>query len=99
MAEKNPNIVTVEACGVSIDVDKTRLEDVRYITAMGALSDETIPMSEKMVWYVRALNVLLDNKAYDVQTALANANGGILTGDVFGEFYAELMERLAAKNS
>lgn len=87
MAARNPDIRTIEACGVTVDVDISNLIDARFTTAMGRVSDDTISESEKLVWYTRALDVLFDGDTWAIQTKLAEANGGKLSLDEFNEFF------------
>ena len=98
MAAVNPDIVHVESCGVSVDINKGVFNDVRYMTAMAAVSDESRTETERLVWYVRALDLLFGGDAYKVQNQLANANGGKLDEETFNTFYREIMEQVAAKN-
>lgn len=92
------DIVKIEAGGIVADVDKGVTEDVRFATAMARLSDETVPESEKLVWFTRALEILFCGNTYAIQSELAKANGGRLTEDVFSSFFNEVMEQLASKN-
>ena len=92
------DIVKVKAGGVNVEVDKGAFEDVRFMTAMARLSDETVPENEKMVWYARALEVIFGGNTYAIQCNLANAHGGRLTQEDFSEFFSELMEQVASKN-
>ena len=84
--------------GVTVEVDVSAFEDVRFMTAMARLSDETVPEDEKMVWYARALEVIFGGKTYAVQCDLAKAHDGRLTHDDFSAFFSELMEEVASKN-
>ena len=88
----------MKAGGVNVEVDKGAFEDVRFMTAMARLSDETVPESEKLVWFTRALEILFCGNTYAIQSELAKANGGRLTEDVFSSFFNEVMEQLASKN-
>ena len=92
------DIVKVKAGGVSVEVDKGAFEDVRFMTAMARLSDETVPENEKMVWYARALEVIFGGNTYAIQCDLAKAHNGRLTQEDFSEFFSELMEQVASKN-
>ena len=92
------DIVKVKAGGVNVEVDKGAFEDVRFMTAMARLSDETVPENEKMVWYARALEVIFGGNTYAIQCNLANAHSGRLTQEDFSEFFSELMEQVASKN-
>ena len=98
MASKNPDIVAVEACGISVEVDSAALRDVRFATAMGAVSDESLPDGKKMVWFVRAIEVLFGGNAYAVQTQLAEANGGHADSELFNEFLTKVLEAVGSKN-
>ena len=97
MAMENPNIIKVDACGVSVKVDKSAFEDVRYVMAMGAVSDESKSESEKLIWYTRALDVLFGGKAYGIMNQLAIANGGKLDEPTWEKFFKAVMES-ASKN-
>ena len=92
------DIVKVKAGGVNVEVDKGAFEDVRFMTAMARLSDETVPENEKMVWYARALEVIFGGNTYAIQCDLAKAHNGRLTQEYFSEFFSELMEQVASKN-
>lgn len=92
MAEKNPEIKTIEACGVKVDIDLSNFADVRVAVAMAHVSDDTLAQGEKLIWYSRALDVIFGGDTYRIQTDLANANGGKLTEDVFSEFFKAVME-------
>lgn len=96
--EESSSIVKVNACGVSVEVDKSRMADVRFSFAMGALSDATKPLDEKLVWYGRALDILFGGEVYEVMTKLADANGGELSMDTWQKFYAAILEQCAEKN-
>lgn len=98
MAAINPEIVHIQACGVEVDIDKGVFEDVRLMTAMARLSDESLPENERLVWYVRGLEILFEGKTYEVQNKLAAANGGRLTESTFNTFYSEIMEQVGSKN-
>ena len=97
MAKKD--IVSVEACGIKVDVDKSRFADVRFAVAVGKLSDQKVDEGDKIVWFSRAMDVLFSDGAYDVMCDLAEANGGTFTTDDFEPFLTEVIKAADAKNS
>ena len=89
--------VKVEACNVAIEVDRSRLLDTRFLTAMGAVSDSSRDPGEKLVWYTRALEVVFKDP-YKVMTQLADANGGVLDEETWNGFFNAVLEAAGSKN-
>ena len=96
MAKKDN--VKVEACGISVEIDKARFADVRFTVAIGKLSDPKVPDDDKLMWYSRAMDVLFSDDAYDVMCRLADANGGTFAIDDFEGFFTEVVKAADAKN-
>lgn len=92
--------ITVESHGVTAEVDPGRLADMRFTLCLSRTADECATDAEKLVSYGRMLSVLFgDDGAYGVMCALADANGGSCGADLFNAFFADVLERVGAKNS
>ena len=88
----------VEACGIEVEVDVTKLNDARFMLAISKVSDDKVPAEKRLVWYSRMLDMMFDDDAYGVMCDLADANGGTVDNDMFAEFLKQVMEAVGAKN-
>ena len=99
MAEKKASgRKSVEACGITVEIDASVFNDARFMLAISKVSDDRVSDDKKLVWYSRALDLLFDEDAYGVMCDLADANGGQVGIDKFNEFFQQVMEAVGGKN-
>lgn len=106
MADVDGKTIKVKAGGITAEVDPRKFADVRVQLDMGklALFDErknkdNDASMEAMRTYAHMLEVMFGGDAEDVMERLAEKHDGILTNDVWGDFFKELLESPALKNS
>lgn len=95
MAE-NREKVTVG--GIEVDFDKAKLADMRFTVMLGDLSDETLDEGAKLTLVAQMLRFMFGGERYKIMDALAEKNGGALTGDEFVEWWTEFLGEVGAKN-
>ncbi len=99
MAAKKSSAKNVEVQGIKLSIDLERFEDPRFAYALGKISDDALNSFEKLKWVNRLQDTLFGDDAYRVMCELADKNGGKLSEEQWKDFYAQVMEAVAAKNS
>ena len=96
MAAESETIKNIEVDGIALEVDTSRLEDVRFTYALGKVSAGETPDAEKLVWYARMLDALFGDKAYGIMCEVAG--DGALTAGAWSDFYMKVLEAVGQKN-
>ena len=98
MSKPADTTVKVESHGVEVDIDVSKLDDVRVTFAIAQGQDPRGDATSKMVAYMHLCDYLFGD-ALGVADRLAQANGGTASNEMFNEFLADVFEQVGAKNS
>lgn len=90
--------VIVNYGGVDITVKPDMLGDMRVLFLMGKVNKRSVPVIDKLGYYNDLMELIVDGDLYDVYTAIAEENGGVMGADEMGEFIKTVLEAAGAKN-
>lgn len=93
MAEK------LEINGINVEFDKDKLADMRFITMLGDIEDESLSQEEKLIVQSRLLRFVFGRAQRDrIQDELAKKADGSLANEAFSAWWIEFLKAANAKN-
>lgn len=93
MAEK------LEVGGIEVEFDKSKLKDMRFVTMLGDIEDESLSDGEKLVVQSRLLRFVFGRAQRDrIQDELAKKADDNLANDAFASWWVEFLKAANAKN-
>ena len=87
--------ITVE--GIELDVDTRKLLDPRFTYALAKVSDDRVGASDKLVWYMRMLDMVFGDDTYGIMCELQGEDG-VISEERWNAFFLGAMEALGEKN-
>jgi len=97
MDDNGRKVRTLTYKGVTFDFRPGVFRDQRGMYIIGKLNDKP-NMADVPRLQARLFDILLGEDAYEVMDGIAEANGGMLDEEAFGDFIKFLMEAAQAKN-
>ena len=94
----NDNIVQCTSHGVTVSVDKSRLNDARVYMLINRVQNKRYTEAQQMDAYSQLMDLIFGD-ALEVANQLADANGGTISYDDYNNFFGDIMDQVGGKNS
>ena len=90
---------TVEVDGITVEFDESMLKDMRFLTMLGDIEDESLDDGEKLIVQSRLLRLMFGRAQRDrIQDELASRADDTLDNAAFSAWWVEFLKAANAKN-
>lgn len=84
--------ISLNIAGVQFDIYPDIFEDIRLMTALGDVQDETLSDPDRQRAMSRCFSILFGKERDSILDGFAEENGGVLTMERMGEIINEVSE-------
>jgi len=93
------SIKKLEVDGIEVEFDKSKLSDMRFVTMLGDIEDDSLDDGEKLIVQSRLLRFIFGRAQRDrIQDELAEKADDNLANEAFSVWWVEFLKAANAKN-